>query len=390
MPRTCGLGTPGATRSSRWTAGAALFGPDEIETVVRLRRELDNLRAATFWSLDSDGDHAEALAIVAALASMASFDRSSGLSGWADQAVAYVGETTPGQAAAVLGAASWCAMDRGDVDTARTRALAALDGVHEPDCTEPAQTIVLLGVQGMYTGDSSHIAAMMDHIDRFADEQSSLYVQSVLCSSFSSLAAVLARARPACRGVRVPRTGARRAVRQSDCTRQTCTSPSGWRSKRTLRLHPSCTSNASRCRRRVRAARCTRTRSAVRRGSRVDLDDYRRAAELIAAAIEYADRVGDHPSLGNALDESAFVLCAAGRTAGGLVFIGHAGASSLSSYVTADDTNHATHVVEEARRELGDEACDAALRRGAILSERELVILALAELDAVRRDEPPA
>ena len=286
------------------TAGAALFGPDEIETVVRLRRELDNLRAATFWSLDSDGDHAEALAIVAALASMASFDRSSGLSGWADQAVAYVGETTPGQAAAVLGAASWCAMDRGDVDTARTRALAALDGVHEPDCTEPAQTIVLLGVQGMYTGDSSHIAAMMDHIDRFADEQSSLYVQSVLCSSFSSLAAVSPELAPRAEEYAAPRTGARRAVRQSDCTRERVLRPrDGARSGpcgciRAVRAMPRVVGGG--CGRhgaRARAQRCGAGRASTRRlppGGRTHrgCDRVRRPRRRSPVARKRARRVG--------------------------------------------------------------------------------------------------
>src|SRR5262249_33482814 len=130
-----------------------------------------------------------ALDIIAALASLASLDRSTGVPSWAEQALAFLPETTPGRASAVLGAAAWRAFDQGQWDLAVERATAALLHIHEADCSEPAQILVLLGVHGMFTSNAEPIAKLRDEIEVFAATPGRQYEETVLCASYSTLAA---------------------------------------------------------------------------------------------------------------------------------------------------------------------------------------------------------
>jgi hypothetical protein len=116
------------------------------------------------------------------------------------------------------------------------------------------------------------------------------------------------------------------------------------------------------------------------------LEHNERAAQHLMQAIEFNDQVGDHPSLDNALDEATFVLWAAGRTEQCLVFVGHAEARPVNSYVTVDDTSRIALIHEQALLELGDAAYEAALQRGAGMRERDLVLLALETLATIQHD----
>ena len=65
-----------------------LVGRGELEARRRIRAELDNLRAAVAWGLDSGDDDAElSLRIIAALVYQVIADLSSGVGAWAEQAV---------------------------------------------------------------------------------------------------------------------------------------------------------------------------------------------------------------------------------------------------------------------------------------------------------------
>ena len=78
-------------------AGAALEGPDELVWHERVRAELDNLRAAIGWALDSSQttDAQLGLRIVAALAYAAVIDMTSGVGEWTARAVPRVRRDHP-------------------------------------------------------------------------------------------------------------------------------------------------------------------------------------------------------------------------------------------------------------------------------------------------------
>jgi predicted ATPase/class 3 adenylate cyclase len=121
-----------------------LLGAEELVWRRRLRAELDNVRAAVFWSLDSDapGDHHFALAIAANLATEVQGDRASGIGSWAARALPVIDEATAGQRAALLGAAALDAFNRGDLDATRELAAQAVRTAVPVDCPCPALPFV--------------------------------------------------------------------------------------------------------------------------------------------------------------------------------------------------------------------------------------------------------
>ena len=110
-------------------AGPALLGPDELLWRRHLHAELDNLRAAVTWALDSedDADGELAVRIVAALSFQATADRAAGISTWAQRVLPRSETARPDLRVGVLGAASWDATFRLDYDQARELGNAALD-----------------------------------------------------------------------------------------------------------------------------------------------------------------------------------------------------------------------------------------------------------------------
>jgi predicted ATPase len=112
--------------------GPGLAGPDEITWRLRFREELDNLRAAVTWSLDRGAadDGRFGLRIIAALAYQANQDRPSGLGAWAERAVDLADAAPPPLRAPTLAAAAESLRGRGETARAREMGVAALrDGM---------------------------------------------------------------------------------------------------------------------------------------------------------------------------------------------------------------------------------------------------------------------
>ncbi len=137
-------------------AGRGLRGPDELFWRSQVAADLDNIRAAVTWSLDSaaKADHELALRIVAAFAGEANTSASSfGVGLWAERALDAARATTkPELRADVVGAVAWSVFVRGDIDRARAFALEALtDGV-SPNMWAPSNPYVLLGYLDVVLG----------------------------------------------------------------------------------------------------------------------------------------------------------------------------------------------------------------------------------------------
>jgi len=115
-----------AELAAEW--GDALVGRDELPYRRRLRRELDNIRAAVTWALEQDDpdDQELGVRIVVALAYEVTLDRGNNFGSWAEHALDRVTRWSPGERAAVLGAATQASLHRGDFVTALERAEAAV------------------------------------------------------------------------------------------------------------------------------------------------------------------------------------------------------------------------------------------------------------------------
>jgi predicted ATPase/class 3 adenylate cyclase len=135
-------------------AAEALRGSHELEWRARLRTELDNLRSAVSWSLDSlereDGEFA--LRIIAGLGMQQGYDPALGIGEWATRAIDRAESSTPGRRHTVLAAAAYHFAVHGDYERAEILATEALrDGIPD-DAPWPIVAVTALDFVEMNTG----------------------------------------------------------------------------------------------------------------------------------------------------------------------------------------------------------------------------------------------
>jgi predicted ATPase/class 3 adenylate cyclase len=144
-----------------------LRGRDEFVWRQRLMADLDNLRSAVIWGLDSGAldDEQTAVAIIARLAFEAS-NRGTGIGRWAEQAVPAAERSAPGYRSAVLGATAMAALTRGDLDAAERYARAAVRDGYPDDDPAPASAVSSLAVVLMYSGRKDDAAGCLDEAEK--------------------------------------------------------------------------------------------------------------------------------------------------------------------------------------------------------------------------------
>ena len=158
-------------------AGMGVRGPDELLWRSRMRDELDNLRTAVTWALDSerDDDAELGLRVIAYLAWEATMDRAAGVGTWALRAVDRAEPAPSGLRAAVLGAAATDVAIGGDGEGARPLALAALEHGEPPDCPAPGTATFALSLCESFAGRPDEalrliLALELEHA-AFTDDQ---------------------------------------------------------------------------------------------------------------------------------------------------------------------------------------------------------------------------
>jgi predicted ATPase/class 3 adenylate cyclase len=141
----------------------ALLGPDEIQWRHRIRRDLDNLRAAVNWALERDTDDALlAVRIVAALARESYLDRSAGIGEWARRVFPRTTTASSGLRSAVAAAAAQEALGRDDIDDARAFASEGVAVGYPDDC--PAPGLAHLALAGAHAyGSAPDVGARLIH-----------------------------------------------------------------------------------------------------------------------------------------------------------------------------------------------------------------------------------
>jgi hypothetical protein len=147
--------------------GRGLRGRDEVAWRERLLGDLDNLRSAVVWGLDSgvEEDQQTAVAIVAWLAYEAQ-TLATGIGRWAEQALPAAQHSRPGYRHAVLGAAAVAAYYLGDLDTSECHARAALDEGFPPDDPSPCLASIYLVLVLMYQGRNDDAARHLDAAEK--------------------------------------------------------------------------------------------------------------------------------------------------------------------------------------------------------------------------------
>jgi hypothetical protein len=144
-----------------------LRGRDELAWRDRLLGDLDNLRSAVVWALDTgvEEDQQTAVAIVAWLA-YESQALAMGIGRWAEQALPALERSTPGYRHAVLAAAAVAAFYRGDFDASERYAGAALEEGYSPDDPSPCLASIYLMIILMYQGRSEDGARHLDAAEK--------------------------------------------------------------------------------------------------------------------------------------------------------------------------------------------------------------------------------
>jgi predicted ATPase len=143
--------------------GRGLRGRDELAWREQMMADLDNLRSAVVWGLDAgvEEDQQVAVAIVARLAYEA-WTEATGIGRWAEQAVPAVERTTPGYRTPVLGAAAVAAYNRGEHDTSKAYARAAVEEGYPPADPSPCVATVLMATIVMYDGQRDDAARYLE------------------------------------------------------------------------------------------------------------------------------------------------------------------------------------------------------------------------------------
>jgi predicted ATPase/class 3 adenylate cyclase len=154
-------------------AGRGLIGPDEFAWRRRLHADLDNVRAAVTWALDTARDSEIAVRIIAGLAPEAINDRAIGVGTWAEQARDMARTSTPGRRSALLAAAAWRAFQLGDFEAARTLGQDAIEAAPTADCPVPSLAFAISIAAESFFGDMERAKEVADagaHATRLVDD----------------------------------------------------------------------------------------------------------------------------------------------------------------------------------------------------------------------------
>jgi hypothetical protein len=143
--------------------GRGLRGRDEVAWRERLTGDLDNLRSAVVWGLDTgvEEDQQTAVAIVAWVA-YESQTLATGIGRWAEQALPAAQRSRPGYRSAVLAAAAVAAFYRGDFDASERYARAAVEEGYPPDDPSPFLASIYLAMILVYQERREEAARHLD------------------------------------------------------------------------------------------------------------------------------------------------------------------------------------------------------------------------------------
>jgi predicted ATPase/class 3 adenylate cyclase len=366
--------------------GVGLRGPDELEWRLRREADLDNMRAALDWGLDSDEpeDRQLAVRISAGVAHDSLGYRTAGMRFWSVLAVAAAEEVDPARRVSVLSNASFHATDIGNQEEARSLAAQALalgvDAEHPP-VTIAFQALAYVDIlSGNYDSALGALRAAVERLERIDAEPWELGHVLANLGCYEAINGEL----------EVASEHGRRAL--------TIARELGCPSLLAFALHTSAWTLISSDREGALAA----TEEAIALSGDGDvasgtlsgtysmcglLRAYRGnlagAYRALRKAVLLSRDYGERPQMGAALGWGIAVFQIAGRPEQAAVFVGalNSGALRAVSNHPRAARGHGPRRVEQLRAVLGDDV-DVGMARGAAMSYDEIVEYVLAELDA--------
>jgi predicted ATPase/class 3 adenylate cyclase len=367
-------------------ASKELEGRDEFQWRRRLHEELDNLRAALTWSLDSqlEEDAELAVRIVAALSFQAVLDRTAGIASWAERVLPLANRAARQLRVGVISAAAWNAAMRGDY----ARASALSDGVIGAD--DPGSTpLNIYGpatLASMYSGDFHRCGRLISECEgliREGAEQETDW-QVVMIRAIAAILEILigdldnARARTGALLESARRSQSPTALALSLYT-------FGWASQYD---DPGAALGA--LDESVELVRAGATdmifshalvRSAAIRARGGD----QHAIEGLREAIAYAHDIGSKTTIMTALDVAVWILADLDKVAiaGELAGFLDAGVTIALNPVIGAELDERMQSRAHLRALLGDARYDALAARGAAMSYEEMIPYLLGALDQV-------
>jgi len=374
-------------------AGPGLQGPDEFRWRARLRQDLDNLRAAVTWSLDStvDEDGELAVRIVGALAAQAMMDRTSGIAAWAKRVRERAERSTPDRKVAVLGAAAWDAVMAGDYARARELGEAAAR-VSLPSWTIEGGMgpVAALSLAAMYSGDYDEARGVIDaYGSRVTNgvEVERLTMWAVILETTRAMVDILAGRLEDAR-VAAEAAVANARVSASPSALALAVYALGWAS-----MHTDANRALANFDEAVSLVRAGATdmllahslaRSATLRAERGDPE----AVDSMAEAVTFAHDIASRITMMATLDYSIDVLTAFGRGEAAAIIDGAlaSGRIVVLNPVEGPELERRRLWRARARDQVGDRAYDEGLVRGGSMSYDELIAYLRAELDDLKAD----
>jgi predicted ATPase/class 3 adenylate cyclase len=371
-------------------AGPAIRGPDELVWRHRLAAELDNLRSAVTWSLESadDADHELGLRIIAALAMQESFDPSLGIGAWAERAIDAAEASQPGRRHAVLAAAGYHRATAGRYDDAVAVARSALrDGV-PADSPWPGLATNVLSFVDLQRGN---IGSGVERLEAFlaSPDASLLDLQEQV--TFHAMTGGILAGTGEIESGRDHTELALDIARRSGSPSALCSALFSDAVTHRFADPDRCIAELEQCIELTRAGATpvvfgyASASLAMMLGERGDRDGSLRA---LREALTFTTAIGDHPQLLNVCASAVQALSPLGIYEPIPTFAG-----SIMA-VVADHPSDAGSVVEaflgacaSAREALGADVFDAELSRGMAMSYDELVEYARHTLDDLLADE---
>jgi len=368
-------------------AGPAMLGVDELRWRQKVGLELDNLRAAVMWGLDSqDPDDADlAIRIIAALAIEGTMRRTSGLAHWAELALPRLEQTTPGRRAAVLGTAGFGATFRGDFDTARELGERSLQEDITVDFPAPNQGVVVLCLTLLHQGKPR---AAVDLALAYAEQFDELGLRVFDRCNIRTTTAIWAMYADDRETVKREATRAYELAQRTGNPSSTAMAAFvlGWaldsedprasldHLERSVALTRAGASDVVL----ANALSCL----AVQRARRGERDQ---AIDALREAIRHTRDGGDVPNVVGALDDAIVVAAHLEAPLLGAILAGALLESPLALFVvsTRDEDEERQRSIDQIRQALGPTSYDAAFRRGVEMPYEALVAFVLAELDAL-------
>ena len=365
--------------------GPLISGPEELASRSRIITELDNLRAAVTWALDTSDERDGQLAvrIVAALSQHGANNRTSGIQTWAQRALAHADHSSPGLRHAVYGLAAMACSYAGDHEEAIDLASQVIrDGV---PADSPAPTLAYIALatcesaRGFADEARRTVAEGLDALEAIHADPWQISIFTCIVAIWETMAGNLDRGleviTPMVPLVRRSRNPTALAIALYAL---------GWAS---WQHDPDAALAAL-----EESAELTRTgaseaafapclseaaRLLAKRG------DLPRAYDRLREAIVHTYQVADYNELAGVLVIATTVLAHAGLPEEIAVIGGFVADGVVADFAATFDGPERDEQIEaqtHARKQLGDDAYEAAYARGAGMSYEEIVDLALAAI----------